>query len=98
MKLDHECFGFSKESLKIEIFFSFFGSFLLRDSILLLPPTLSSHLGNSAEFIEFYRVSTDSMLVSYLVSVSTWLGPSRLRIGQVVPDSADFLIRFSLVF
>ena len=56
MKFDHECFGFSEESLKVEIFFSFFGSFVLRDLILLLPSSLSSHLGNSAEFTEFYRV------------------------------------------
>ena len=26
MKLDHGCFGFSEESLKVEIFFSFFSS------------------------------------------------------------------------
>ena len=31
------------------------------------------------------------MHVSYLVSVSTRFGPSRLRIGRVVPDSAEFL-------
>ena len=71
MKLDHGCFGFSEESLKIEKNFSFFGSFILRDSILLLPPCLPSHLENSTEFTEFYRVSTDSMPVSYLVSIST---------------------------
>ena len=56
MKLDHECFGFLEESLKDEFFFSFFGSFVLRDSIFFLPPILPSHLGNSAEFTEFYRV------------------------------------------
>ena len=75
MKLDHGCFGFLEESLKVENFFSFFGSFVLRDSILLLPP---SHLGNSVEFTELYRVSTDSMPISYLVSVSTSFEPSRL--------------------
>ena len=56
MKLDHVCFGFSGESLKVEIFFNFFGSFVLRDSILLLPSSLTSHLGNSAKFTKFYRV------------------------------------------
>ena len=75
-------------------FFSFFGFFVLRDSILLLPPSLPSHLGNSAEFIDFYRVirvSTDSMPVLYLVLVSTRLGQIRLRIGLFVPNFADFL-------
>ena len=88
MKLDHGCFGFSKESLKVENIFSFFGSFVLRDLILLLP---TSHLGNSVEFTELYRVSTDSMSVSYLMLVSMRFGPSRLRIGRIVPDSIDYL-------
>ena len=34
-------------------------------------------------------------MVSYLVSVSTRLVPSRLRIGQVIPDSTNFLNPFN---
>ena len=56
MKLDHGYFGFLEESLKVEKNFRFFGSFVLRDSILLLPPNLPSHLGNLIEFTEFYQV------------------------------------------
>ena len=55
MKLVHGFFGFLEKSLKGEFCFSFFGSFELRDSIFFLPPSLPSHLGNSAEFTEFYR-------------------------------------------
>ena len=55
IKLDHRYFGFSEESLKIEIFFSFFGSFVLKDSIFFLSP---SHLRNLAELTEFYRVKS----------------------------------------
>ena len=56
MKLDHRCFVFSVESLKVEIFFNFFSSLVLRHSSLLLPLSLLSHLWNSAEFTEFYQV------------------------------------------
>ena len=46
---------------------------------------------NLPSFTELYRISTDFMLVSYLVSISTQFGPSRLRIDQVVPDLTMFL-------
>ena len=51
----------------------------------------SSHLVNSAESIKFYRVLTDLLIISYLVSVSTRLALIQLRISQIAPDSANFL-------
>ena len=45
---------------------------------------------NSTESIEFYLVLADPLSVSYLITISNQLAPSRLRIGRVIPDSADF--------
>ena len=90
----------------MNIFSVFFGSVCTEDSIFCFLSSLPSHLENSAELIEFCRfipsstrfnvrlvsgVNIDSMSVSYLVSISTWLGSSRLRLCRVVSDSTDFL-------
>ena len=91
MKYNHGCFGFSKESLKVEIFFIFFWFFILKDFIFLFSSSRPSHLRNSTESTEFYRVLTDSINVLYIVSVSMQLGLSRLRIDRVVLNSTDFL-------
>ena len=56
MKLYHGSFGFSEEFMKFLIFFSFFCSFVLGDSICGVQSSPPSHLENSIEFTEFYRV------------------------------------------
>ena len=43
-----------RESLKGVFFSAFFGSVCTEDSIFCLLSSLTSHLGNSAELIEFY--------------------------------------------
>ena len=56
MKLVHVFFCFSEESLNGEFFFfRFFGSVHTEGLNFFLPPSRPSHLGNSAEFTEFYR-------------------------------------------
>ena len=53
--------------------------------------TSTESIESSRELGRVHQVSTDSMSVSYLVSVSMRLNLSRLRIGRVVPNSTDFL-------
>ena len=93
MKLVHGFFGFSKESLKGEFFFFQLFWFLRTERFDFfffhrVYRVISGTRSSSPSFTDLYRVLPNSMLISYLVSVSMRLG-QHIGLGRFFEPWSD---------